>query len=230
MPGQNRYGYGASQADRLQREHVEPFAAVQEGAGGTTEADVIASIIDAARTEYEDGYGIPDVSSLILHGYLFAGVAGTDYPSASEFATRYGELCKAATRVLEAFAGYPSCNSNQPLVSLPLAVVMPGNPAAGTFADYIAGLDIMGVDGYPDDLNGDTHTPYINSVATSSQLTAMLDIWGGLSAFDSTHPVDVTPAGYIGWSPINDGIVALNNWLTDLAAGAGTGSIYCSDV
>ena len=223
MPGQNRYGYGRSQADYLDREYVPPYMPEAEG-GDTTEATVVAAIIDAAIAEYETDYGTPGVTGSMLEGYLFAGADAETYPEdAAELATRYGKVCKALSQVIVAFGGYPSCNSNQPGATLPICV------AAGTFAEYLVMADLLGVDGYPGDLRGNTYTPYISYVK-SSTFNDVLTQWGNLSAHDSTYPVAVTPAAAIGWPTPEDGALALENWLDDLQIGSGTGAIYCSDV
>jgi hypothetical protein len=228
MPGQNRYGYGASQADRLEKEFVEPFAPVQEGAGDTTEADVIKDIIDGAAAAANVLSG-GETFATVTAGYLFSEdklITPEAYPSAAQLITRYATLAYHLVTLLNTIGtsfSSKTCNGRTPNT-------IPIDMSGGDLDDIIAAAeeDVL----YFPDLLGSGHTPYVSNIS-DTQWNYMIDAWGaGLSAHPSGSPFEVvTPANSLNWSysPANSYPDFLE-WMEDLQAGSGSGAIYVSDV
>lgn len=224
MPGEKRYGYGASQADRLQREHVDRFAEESGGGGGTTEAAVIQDIIDDVKTNIVSELG-PSFDTAVL-GHMLAGLTGTSYPTKANLVTQLTEMIVFYHAVFYA-TGWASLASYAGGGITPRAYTLCA--AGGTLTTAIAEMDDFKT--WWAALINTGVVPYLSFVPQSTLVT-LINSWGtNLSAHDSTHPSAVTPDTLGSYA--NDLPAAMADfmdWWTDLAAGSGTGAIYVSDV
>lgn len=222
--GGNRYGYGRSQADYLDKEYVPDHVST---GGDTTEETVIKALIDGAITEAEALTATPTWGTIIA-GFFFAEDGTIDpisYPTLSELITRYATICVRYKELVDAIGsgfGTHTCNGYSP--DIPDLDIL-GGTLAGVHAEAVGAID------YFADLVGSTYYPYISKI-TNTQWNAMIDTWAALSAHPSGSPFDVvTPATSINWAydPASSYPDFLE-WMEDLAAGSGSGAIYVSDV
>lgn len=218
MPNENRYGYGRQQANRIDREDVVRYSEPS----GTTEEAVIKEIMDGVEAAIASYFGFSGAS---LIGHLMTGATTqTDYPTKAELITEITELLKLFHEVLGTFNTLANFQSSGVIPATYTMAGMGGTRtiAYGEMADLIEWWDAMCSSG---------EGPYCNYMS-STWVTNLCNLWGNnLSANDSTYPSAVTPKNFMGYGgDMVQFATDFYNWMQDLAAGAGTGAIYVSDV